>query len=99
MAKYNVPENSLKQQQKKKAFPVILPDCSKISKYRGSQKAWLLAALHTDVTLFCPHSMYVCKGEFHGKIVRTVGIVYGKSNFWAITPSEWRLGKIFKRFF
>ena len=43
-------------------------------------------------------SKYV-RGEFHGKIVKTVGFFGGQSNFLTITPSEWRLGKIFKQFF
>ena len=39
------------------------------------------------------------RGEFHEKIVKTVGIFFGQSNFLTITPSEWRLGKTFKHFF
>ena len=43
-------------------------------------------------------SKYV-RGEFHGKIVKAVGIFIGLSNFLTIIPSEWRLGISFKQFF
>ena len=49
--------------------------------------------------LNCSNISKYVRGEFHGKIVKTVGIFWGQSNFLTITPYEWRLGKIFKQFF
>ena len=49
--------------------------------------------------LNCSNISKYVRGEFHGKIVKTVGIFFGQSNFLTITPSEWRLGKKFKQFF
>ena len=49
--------------------------------------------------LNCSNISKYVRGEFHGKIVKTVGIFFGQSNFLTITPSEWRLGKKFKHFF
>ena len=49
--------------------------------------------------LNCSNISKYVRGEFHGKIVKTVGIFLGQSNFLTITPSEWRLGKKFKQFF
>ena len=48
--------------------------------------------------LNCSNISKYVRGEFHGKIVKTVGIFLGQSNFLTITPSEWRLGKKFKQF-
>ena len=55
--------------------------------------------LFQGYSLNCSKISKYVEGEFHGKIVRTVGIFLGQSNFLTITPSEWRLGKKFKHFF